>query len=75
MAAVEASSELNVGLCYNEHTHRIIVSIVEARNLKTESLDNSSPGDYKTYSSTVTNIVTFDRNLYCNCNDREGLPV
>jgi len=41
---VEPSGELNVGLCYNDNTQRITVSIVEARNLKTASLDNTSPG-------------------------------
>ena len=44
MTAVEPSGELNVGLCYNDHTQRLIVSVVEARSLKAASLDNSSPG-------------------------------
>jgi len=44
VTAVEPSGELNVGLCYNDHTQRLIVSIVEARHLKAASLDNHSPG-------------------------------
>jgi len=44
VTAVEPSGELNVGLCYNDHTQRLIVSVVEARNLKAASLDNYSPG-------------------------------
>jgi len=42
--AVEPSGELNVGLCYNDHTQRLIVSVVEARNLKAAALENSSSG-------------------------------
>ena len=41
---MEPSGELNVGLCYNDHTQRLVVSIVEARNLKAASIDNSSSG-------------------------------
>jgi len=44
VSAVEPSGELNVGLCYNDHTQRLVVSIVEARNLKAPATDNSSSG-------------------------------
>jgi len=44
VAAAELSGELNVGLCYNDHTQRLVVSIVEARNLKAGTLDNNSSG-------------------------------
>ena len=47
VGVVEPSGELNVGLCYNKDTQRLIVSVVEARNLKVAAaaaLDNASPG-------------------------------
>jgi len=58
VTAVEPSGELNVGLCYNDHTQRLIVSVVEARNLKAASLDNYSPGVTATYLLTYLLIVT-----------------
>jgi len=57
VAAVEPSGELNVGLCYNNHTQRLIVSIVEARNLKAASFENSSPGVATDMSSTLYIII------------------
>jgi len=44
VSAVEQSGEMNVGLCYNDHTQRLIVSVVETRNLRAASLDIYSPG-------------------------------
>jgi len=54
---VEPSGELNVGLCYNDHTQRLIVSIVEARNLKAASLDNSSSGLTR-YTSGDSDVIS-----------------
>jgi len=62
VTAVEPSGELNVGLCYNEHTQRLIVSIVEARHLKAASLDNHSPG--LSTASRIQCSIILHTNIY-----------